>query len=236
MRPPTTGLLGPAEQVAEVTTLAQRAYRQLEEMIVTLELPPGSFVSEMSLSERLALGRTPIREALQRLRADHLVVVVARRGVMISEVRVEQHLLALNVRRALERVVVAGATRRSTPQERARLLELADEMDAAAAAGDERRFLAADREFNALEAQCARNPYAAKALAPLHSLSRRYWYMHQSQHGDIERPAKLHSALMRAIANGDEARALTASEALMAFAEQVTLEATPGLDAFTSAP
>ncbi|TIW79039.1 MAG: GntR family transcriptional regulator, partial [Mesorhizobium sp.] len=46
---------------------ATRAYRVLEHMIVTLELAPASFVTEGSLIERLALGRTPVREAIQRL-------------------------------------------------------------------------------------------------------------------------------------------------------------------------
>lgn len=205
-------------------TLAEQVYEQLEEMIVTLALPPGSLVSESSLSERLGIGRTPIREALQRLRADHLVVVLPRRAVMISEVHVEQHLLAFNVRRELERLIAPAAARRATEPERVRLLELASAMESAAEAGDVHLFLAIDREFHTLEARCAHNPYAAHAIAPLHSLSRRYWYIHHRQHGDIRRHAAVHSKLMRAIAAADERAAVQACEELLEYAEQVTVE------------
>jgi DNA-binding GntR family transcriptional regulator len=212
----------------EAPTLAEQAYRRIEESIITLELAPGSFVSEARLSARLEIGRTPVREALQRLAAEHLVTVVPKRGVMISNVHVEQHLLALEARRALEEVVVVGAARRSSEAERARFRALATEMEAAARDGDEKRFLALDGEFNAFCAACARNLFAEQAITPLHALSRRYWYIHQRQHGDIARSARLHADLMRAIADGDDTAALAASDALMVYAEAVTREVIRG--------
>src|SRR5262249_28369630 len=60
---------------AEDGTLTDRAYRELEEMIVTLQLSPGTILSEQALAQRLKIGRTPIREALQRLARDGLVVI-----------------------------------------------------------------------------------------------------------------------------------------------------------------
>src|SRR6185437_17135930 len=62
-------------------TLTERAYRQIEELIVTLELAPETILSEQSLAQRLGIGRTPIREALQRLARDGLVVILPRRGI-----------------------------------------------------------------------------------------------------------------------------------------------------------
>jgi DNA-binding GntR family transcriptional regulator len=82
-------------------SLTERAYRQIEELIVTLQIPPGTVVSEASLSERLAIGRTPIREALQRLARERLVVVLPRRGIMVSEINVRTQLRLLEVRREL---------------------------------------------------------------------------------------------------------------------------------------
>ena len=66
--------------------VADRAYRELEEMIVTLQLSPGTVLSEQALSVRLKIGRTPIREALQRLARDGLVAIMPRRGIMVSEI------------------------------------------------------------------------------------------------------------------------------------------------------
>jgi DNA-binding GntR family transcriptional regulator len=55
-------------------TLADQAYDAVEALIVTLELAPGSVFSEAELSERVGIGRTPLREALLRLTAERLVV------------------------------------------------------------------------------------------------------------------------------------------------------------------
>ena len=64
-------------------SLTERAYRQLEELIVThVALPPKTVLSEQLLSKRLKIGRTPVREALQQLARDGLVVILPRRGVV----------------------------------------------------------------------------------------------------------------------------------------------------------
>src|SRR3977135_1097298 len=88
---------------AEDGTLTDRAYRELEEMIVTLQLAPGTVLSEQALSIRLKIGRTPIREALQRLARDGLVVIMPRRGIMGSEITLRLELRRREVRRDIER-------------------------------------------------------------------------------------------------------------------------------------
>jgi len=80
-------------------SLTDEAYAQLEELIVTLQLRPGVAVSEASLSERLGIGRTPIREALQRLAREHLVAVLPQRGNLISEIDIKKQLRLLETRR-----------------------------------------------------------------------------------------------------------------------------------------
>ncbi len=67
-----------------------------------LELEPGSTWSEIELSERLGLGRTPVREALKKLEDEHLVTVVPRQGARITEIDIVQQLLMLEMRRELE--------------------------------------------------------------------------------------------------------------------------------------
>ncbi|MGH8742619.1 MAG: GntR family transcriptional regulator, partial [Burkholderiales bacterium] len=106
-------------------TLTDRAYTGIEELIVTLQLAPGGAVSEQMLAERLGIGRTPIREALQRLARERLVVILPRRGVMVSAIDVKSQLRLLEVRREVERLVARGAARRASEAERARFAELA---------------------------------------------------------------------------------------------------------------
>src|SRR5690348_7842294 len=64
---------------------SQMAYRIIEEMIVTLRIAPGSRISEKSLNKTLGIGRTPIREALQRLALEGTVKILPRAGVIVSE-------------------------------------------------------------------------------------------------------------------------------------------------------
>ena len=106
-------------------TLTDRAYRELEEMIVTLQLSPGTVLSEQALALRLRIGRTPIREALQRLARDGLVVIMPRRGIMVSEINLRLQLRLLEVRRELERLMASLAAERATPEERREFAELA---------------------------------------------------------------------------------------------------------------
>jgi DNA-binding GntR family transcriptional regulator len=92
-------------------------------MIVTLQLSPGTVLSEQALAVRLKIGRTPIREALQRLARDGLVVIMPRRGIMVSEINLRLQLRLLEVRRELERLMASLAAERATPEERREFAE-----------------------------------------------------------------------------------------------------------------
>src|SRR4051812_44405337 len=113
-------------------SLADQAYQQLEELITTLKLPPGTVLGEQGLVQRLQIGRTPIREALQRLARDGLVVVLPRRGILVSEINVRTQLRLLETRRVLEHLIVRLAAERATAEERKAIAELAVSMRAAA--------------------------------------------------------------------------------------------------------
>jgi DNA-binding GntR family transcriptional regulator len=202
-----------AERSAE--TLTDRAYTDLEELIVTLQLEPGSVLSEQLLSERLGIGRTPIREALQRLARERLVVILPRRGVMVSAIDVRSQLRLLEVRRELERLVARGAARRASPAERARFAELARGFERAARTGDDKAFMRIDREFNELCLAAVRNEFAAGAMGLMNSLSRRFWFHHYKQAADMPETAKLHADIARAIAAGEEKAAGAALDRLV---------------------
>jgi DNA-binding GntR family transcriptional regulator len=184
-------------------------------MIVRLELPPGSAVSEAMLSERLDIGRTPIREALQRLARERLVQILPRRGVIVSDINVKSQLRLLELRREVERLVARSAARRATAEERTRFIELARGFEQAARGGDDVSFLRIDREFNELCLRAARNEFAETAMTAMAALSRRFWYLHYKQAADMPVTAKLHANIARAIARSDAAAASAASDALL---------------------
>jgi DNA-binding GntR family transcriptional regulator len=93
-------------------TLTDQAYVVLEELIVTLRLAPGAVLSESALSEQLEIGRTPIREALQRLSREGLITILPRKGILVTEINPRSQLLLLEVRRELKRLLArTGAIR-----------------------------------------------------------------------------------------------------------------------------
>ncbi len=191
-------------------------------MIVTLKLAPGAAVSEQELAASLGIGRTPIREALQRLARESLVAILPRRGILVSEVNVKRQLRLLEVRRELERLIARSAARRATDAERSRLRELAARFEASAKANDDVTFMRTDREFNTLCSAASHNDFAASAMSLMHSLSRRFWYIHYKQAADMPLTAKLHADIARAIADADEERAAKASDKLLDAIEKFT--------------
>jgi DNA-binding GntR family transcriptional regulator len=207
---------------APAQSLTDRAYAEIEEMIITLQLAPGSAISESDLSAHLGIGRTPIREALQRLARERLVAIFPRRGIIVSEINVSSQLRLLEVRRELERMIARGAARRATDDERGRFRGLAAAFEAAAKANDDVTFMRIDRDFNLLCSAASHNEFAAGAMSLMHSLSRRFWYIHYKKAADMPQTAKLHADIARAIAAGDEERAAKASDRLLNLIEKFT--------------
>ncbi len=212
----------PANDTAGYASLTDLAYQRIEEDIVMLQLQPGSIVSEAQLSERVGIGRTPIREALQRLAHAGLVVILPRRGILISEIDIRAQLQLLEVRRELERLVAGNAADRATMTEKERFRGIADEMQKAAETDDDRSFLRLDRELNDLSVDSARNGYAAKAMQLMQPLSRRFWFIHYQEVADLPLCARLHAEVARAIGDGDRERARAASDQLLDYIETFT--------------
>lgn len=200
----------------------ETAYRLLEEKIVTMELAPGALLSEAELSLELGLGRTPVREALQRLAAEHLVEIMPRRGIRVAGIDVVKQLRVLEVRRVLEVQAASLAARRATPAQREAFAAIADGLDAAGAAHDYRDFLRLDRELDDLLPEAAGNEFSSAMLRQLHGLSRRFWHYYFRREADLPHVAQLHAAIARAIAACDEEGAAQATGAHMEYINNFT--------------
>lgn len=207
----------PAAETPE--TLTERAYRTLEEEIVMLRLPPGHVVSEALLSRRFAIGRTPIREALQRLARERLVVILPRRGIVVSEIDVASQLRLIELRREIERLIAQLAATRASDAQRQGFIAIAAGMRDAAEANDDITFMRLDREMNQRLLDAARNEFAAGAMGLMSGLSRRFWYMHYREVADLPLAARLHADVVAAVGQGDEAEAAAASDRLIDYIE-----------------
>ncbi|MBO0680427.1 GntR family transcriptional regulator [Mycolicibacterium sp. S2-37] len=192
---------------------ADQAFLQIERLIVLQELPPGALVSEKQLMELTGLGRTPVREALQRLARERLVEIHANRGVLVSTASIEAQLKLLELRRTLEPFAVRLAAQRANAQQRRTAAALAEEvLDATKSVDDFATFL---RDAHALVVSATQNEFIEVAMAPLQGLSRRFWFGNLTDpHQDLAQAGTLHNAILASIAAGDAAAAETASLAL----------------------
>ena len=190
-----------------------QAYEVLEQFIIFQDLPPGSLYSEQEIVNVSGFGRTPVREALQRLVGDRLVEI-SRRGVYIPEMTVDSQLNLLELRRPLEETTARLAARRRTSVQK----EAASQMVSRLfdfSGGDVREFEAMLRSVHSLLVDCAHNQYLAGTMGPLQALSRRFWFAHLHEpDAEVRRAAELHSDILRAVADGLEGESALAAHRL----------------------
>jgi len=204
--------------------MAARAYETIEEMIVTCALKPGGMVSEAQLCSQLKLGRTPIREALARLRQIGFVEVHHRRGVLVSRVDVIRHLELLEVRRPLEETVVRSAAERGKPEDLRELRETSRELEAAARRGDRIGYFRCKRRIHEIEVRSAYNHVLTETMQALHAQSRRFWYTYEPTESFVQ-GAKLHGAIAQGVVKRDAEVAARGVAALFEFLQRLTRNA-----------
>jgi DNA-binding GntR family transcriptional regulator len=204
----------------ELASLTEAAYRRLEEMIATLELPPGALISEAELCSRLGIGRTPVREAMQRLAREQLLEILPRRGCTVAACRLEDELNVLEVRRPLELLVARTAALRANPEQRREFENIANAMADALLADDFDDFARLDAEFNRLCLVASRNPTAAAMMGLISTLNRRFWFTRHCRTLPRE-GVESHVEIARAIAKGDIDGAAAATERLLQYVESL---------------
>lgn len=202
------------EQEAPIAAAA-RAYRLLEGLVVTLELAPGSVTTEGTLIERVGLGRTPVREAIQRLAWEGLIEVRPRAGMAIAPLNADDWLRVLDARDGVEQVLARSAALNASAAAARQFRNAAERMEAAARSGDVVAFLEADKALDEVLALAADNPFAARLAAPLQTHSRRFWFRYQADTG-LGTAAAHHVGLIKAILSGDADKAAARAARLMA--------------------
>ncbi len=170
--------------------LRQRAYRFIQDRIVSGQLAAGSLVSEQSLAREIGISRTPVREALRQLELEGLVEQVPRFGTIVRRADRREIVECYELREALESYAVAQAAQRITRGEMAQLealciqfAHIARQMEEAGAdhLDDDamRAFLAADMAFHMLLLRAGGNQRLMKIVADSRVLTRIFGYQRQ---------------------------------------------------------
>lgn len=194
-------------EAADARSLADQAYYRIRELIVSLELAPGSLISERELQERLGVGRTPVREALRDLARESLVEVYPRRGMFVSRVDVGDLAGLSEVRAVIESHAARLAAERATNADREAIAELLDELNAVEGEHGERTLIDLDQRIHRHVYRCTHNPFLEATLNEYYVLTLRIWFLALDRVVRLEDAVGEHRQLLEAIRDRDPARA-----------------------------
>ena len=157
--------------------VAERAYTELRERIVTLKLGPGTVLREDELMRELRIGRTPLREAVKRLALENLVAVQPRRGTFVAAVEAADIVGITEVRAELEGYAAELAAVRMDAEHRAAAEALLHEVEDLDRPNDQRWLMRFDERIHRFTWEAAGNPYLADTLERYFTHSLRIWYL-----------------------------------------------------------
>jgi DNA-binding GntR family transcriptional regulator len=187
--------------------LADRAYIELRDRIVTLRIAPGAPIDEDVLGRELEMGRTPVREAIKRLALENLVTVFPRRGTFASEINITDLADVSDVRAVLEGHAAYRAAERISDAQRAELDELLEELSQSRGGDDVEKLMALDARVHRFIYRCAGNPYLEETLTRFFNLSLRIWHLVIDRLPHLFARVHEHDDLLHAIAAGEPDRA-----------------------------
>jgi DNA-binding GntR family transcriptional regulator len=187
--------------------MADRAYAELRDRIVTLRIAPGAPIDEDLLGGELGIGRTPVREAIKRLALESLVTVFPRRGTFASEINITDLADISDVRIQLEGHAAYRAAQRITESQRAQLAELEAALETSQGSDDVAALMALDARVHRFIHRCAGNPYLEETLGRYLNLSLRIWHLVLDRVPHMLARVHEHDDLLRAIAAGKADRA-----------------------------
>jgi DNA-binding GntR family transcriptional regulator len=185
---------------------SEEAYLQIRERIVSLDMPPGSVVIESRLREELRIGRTPIREALQRLGRENLVRSIPHRGTFVTDVNITDLARITEVRVVLEGHAARLAAERLSGADRESLSMLVEVLEDGPSL-DQRELMRLDQQIHRQIYRAARNAFLEATLEQYFNLSLRLWYLVLDREVGLREAIKEHVELLRAILAGDGERA-----------------------------
>jgi DNA-binding GntR family transcriptional regulator len=190
------------EVIKRQPSLRDQAVEQIRVGIVTGTLTPGSLHSEQTIANRLALSRTPIREALLQLEREKLVEFIPHRGVRIADVAPEALVHVFELRAAIEGYGAARIAAEADPQQIAALDRELERQRDIVKTGDRLIWVEANMDFHTLLAHGSGNPLMIEAFLPLASHTMRIGYRMNYRRQRMDESITEHAAIVDAIRRG----------------------------------
>ncbi len=182
-------------------SLSQRAYETIRQKIISLELTPGAVIDEACLIDELGLGRTPIREALQRLSQENLVTIVPRRGTFVTEIGITDLQRLFEMRLVLESMAARLATQRGTAEHWQRMTAVLSSVHTPTP--DNLTLITIDEACHLIIYEAAGNKFLLDTMTRLFALGLRLWYYFLPGIGGMEAAVLEHHNILIAMQTGD---------------------------------
>jgi len=187
----------------------QTVYEQLRMAIVNLDLPPGSPLDEVRLSQQFAMSRTPVREALVRLVGDGLVTTLPNRSTVVAPIDFERLPVYFEALSLMYRVTTRAAAQRRTPVQIEAMRAAQAEYVKAVERNDAVGMISTNRDFHLAIAEAGGNAYFTRWFSRLLDEGRRLLRLYYYASFDDHLPRKYvdeHEAMIRAVEKGDAER------------------------------
>ncbi len=194
---------GPKHDDGASTSRAEDLRRQLEKLITSAELRPGSRLDEQEIAQRYQVSRTPVREALRLLAAQHLVTLRGRQGAVVRQIDTHALIEMFVVMAELEGLCARLACRRMTPETLTHIQGIHDRLRQTSEAGDIDLFFEVNREFHEAIYDASCNGFLAEQTRILRNRVAAYRRRMSLMPGRVHQTLAQHQAIIDAIRTQD---------------------------------
>lgn len=193
-------ILSTAQAPRAITSQADHAYSLLVDRIIRLHLAPGQILLDRELTAELGIGRTPVREALQRLAREGLVVHFPHRGMAVAEISATGTRDIYEFRSLIDGEAARLAAQRASNAEISELQRIAAELGKQAGSATVDAYVQLDRAFYEILGNASRNIYITETIPRIFNLHLRLWFYISQMQGDWHALAQSHSAMAEEVA------------------------------------
>lgn len=184
-------------------SLNELAYLRFQQALITLRYKPGDYLNMAQVMVDLAVGRTPVNQAVHRLAAEGLLQVLPRKGVMVAPLSLDDALELIEVRLVNEQLCTRLAAARISPAQIAQLREINSRLATACQQRDSLAMMECDNQFHHLLAGIAANRRLMDILSIIHAQAQRFWATTLADSSHVEDVIREHSAIVDALEKGD---------------------------------
>lgn len=183
--------------------LREQAYNEIKKRILACEFAPGAFLNESQIGEVLQLGRSPIHQALHRLEVEGLLTIFPRKGVMVSQLSLNEVIDMIEVRLINEEMSVRLAAERAQPSEIEAMRDILKGTPLAIEQRDLQSLMTIDLKFHNAISAASRNRVLAELLRGIHEKQARFWFLSLSSAEHMKNVYREHLAIVDLLAARD---------------------------------